>query len=110
MKRCDLDRATSIAVPVEGLAHLPQQARGPGLIVQHVDHPADGATPLRRQAAYSPCRANAIPRHTLRRSSSSSRWAVLQASNAESDDPPISRTTNVGLRCCGVSAVAEDAA
>lgn len=35
-------------MPVEGLAHPIARARGPGLITQHVDHPAKGYSP-------SPC-------------------------------------------------------
>src|SRR3982074_1929277 len=31
---------------VEGLAHPPQQTRGPGLITQHVDRPAGGLLPF----------------------------------------------------------------
>jgi hypothetical protein len=33
-------------MPVEGLAHLLSQARGPGLITQRVDHPAVGLLPF----------------------------------------------------------------
>jgi len=38
-------------MPTEGLAHPITRTRGPGLITQHVDHPA-GATPLRHRAGY----------------------------------------------------------
>ena len=61
--RCDLDRATSTAMPIEVLAQPLTRERGPRLIVQHVDHPADRATPLRH--GYLACGS---PDHAVNRS------------------------------------------